>query len=149
MKVVILGGGIAGLTLGRFLLQKDIDIVINERSVGIPAHGHAFLLHKDGYSILKQLRGEKNAALPGNLVDAFSLRRPIGKEIKRVQLKAWHCIKRIDLVRYLHSLIPADKIKTGRIFSHFIFDDEKAVAAVFLNGAIEYGDIFVGSDGGN
>jgi 2-polyprenyl-6-methoxyphenol hydroxylase-like FAD-dependent oxidoreductase/predicted DsbA family dithiol-disulfide isomerase len=149
MKVVIIGGGIAGLTLGRFLLQKGIDIVINERTTGISEHGHAFLLHKEGYKILKQLSGDENTFIPGNLIDAFSLRRPIGKEIKRVQLDAWRCIKRIDLVRFLNSLIPPDKIKTGRVFSHFIFDDEKTIGAVFFNGEIEYGDIFVGADGGN
>jgi 2-polyprenyl-6-methoxyphenol hydroxylase-like FAD-dependent oxidoreductase/predicted DsbA family dithiol-disulfide isomerase len=149
MKVVIIGGGIAGLTMGRFLLQKGIDIVINERSSGIPQLGHAFLLHKQGYKILKQLKGNSDVEIPGNLVNAFSLRRPIGKEIKRLQLDSWRCVKRRDLICFLTEMIPKEKIKHNRAFSHFIFDDEKAVAAVFYNGDIEYGDIFIGADGSN
>lgn len=149
MKVVIIGAGIAGLTVARFLLQKEIDIVICERSSGVSLHGHAFLLHKDGYKILNQLKGDKDVFIPGNLVNGFSLKRPIGKEIKKVQLDTWRCIKRIDLICFLLSLIPAEKIKHGRIFSHFIYDDERATAAVFMNGDIEYGDVFIGADGGN
>jgi 2-polyprenyl-6-methoxyphenol hydroxylase-like FAD-dependent oxidoreductase len=40
-------------------------------------------------------------------------------------------------------------IKVGRAFSHFIYDNEKVVAAQFSNGEIEYGDIFIGADGAN
>jgi 2-polyprenyl-6-methoxyphenol hydroxylase-like FAD-dependent oxidoreductase/predicted DsbA family dithiol-disulfide isomerase len=149
MKVVIIGGGIAGLTLGRFLLQRNMDVVINERAVGMPVQGHAFLMHTDGLAILKELEGEDKGRIPGERVDAFSLKRPNGKEIKRLQLDSWLCIKRRDLISFLFSLIPNEKIKGGRAFSHFIYDKEKIVAAAFLNGEIEYGDIFVGADGGN
>jgi 2-polyprenyl-6-methoxyphenol hydroxylase-like FAD-dependent oxidoreductase/predicted DsbA family dithiol-disulfide isomerase len=149
MKVVIIGGGIAGLTLGRFLLKKNLDVVICERAVGAPVLGHAFLMHTDGLNILRELDGRENTHLPGKKVNAFSLKRPGGKEIKRLQLDSWQCIKRRDLVSFLLSLIPAGRIKGGRAFSHFIYEKEKIVAAAFLNGEIEHGDIFVGADGGN
>jgi len=149
MKVVIIGGGIAGLTLGRFLLQKNVDVVICERSLGPPLLGHAFLMHTDGLAILRELADEKTKKLPGERVTAFSLKRPDQKEIKRVQLDSWHCIKRKDMISYLLSLIPTETIKSGRAFSHFIYEGEKIVAAAFLNGEVERGDIFVGADGGN
>jgi len=149
MKVVIIGGGIAGLTLGILLRRRNIDVVINERSVGIPARGHAFLMHNDGLTILKELSAENSGALPGRQIDSFSLRRPNGSVIKHIQLQAWQCIKRIDLIRFLYSLIPPEIIKEDRTFSHFIYENEKAIAAVFSNGEVEYGDIFVGADGGN
>src|SRR5687768_12496166 len=103
MKVVIIGGGIAGLTLARFLLQKDLDVVVCERAVGAPVLGHAFLMHTDGLSILKELKDTHSASLPGKKVDAFSLKRPDGPEIKRLQLDSWQCIKRRELVRFLLS----------------------------------------------
>ena len=149
MKVVIIGGGIAGLTLGRFLLKNNHDVVICERAVGAPVLGHAFLMHTDGLSILKELRDEETKKLPGKRVDAFSLKRPNGEEIKRLQLDSWQCIKRRDLVTFLLSLIPMERIIGGRDFSHFIYEKDTIVAAAFLNGEIEYGDIFVGADGGN
>jgi 2-polyprenyl-6-methoxyphenol hydroxylase-like FAD-dependent oxidoreductase len=149
MKVVIIGGGIAGLTLARFLLKEGREVVICERAKGVTLLGHAFLMHTDGLEILKELADEKTTKLPGKSVNTFSLKRPDRKEIMRVQLDSWNCIKRRDMISYLLSLIPAEKIKGGRAFSHFVYDQEKIVAAAFLNGDVEYGDIFVGADGGN
>lgn len=149
MKVVIIGGGIAGLTLGILLRRKNIEVVINERSVGMPIRGHAFLMHTDGLAILRELNPNLETPLPGKKINSFSLRRPSGTEIKHIQLHAWHCIKRIDLIRFLYNSLPASVIKEGRTFSHFLYDNGKAVAAVFSNGEVEYGDIFVGADGGN
>src|ERR1035437_9667244 len=148
MKVVVIGGGIAGLTLGSFLLKKNFDVIINERSSGLPLRGHAFLMHTDGLSALNDMHGEKPAMI-GKRVDAFSLKRPDGKIIKQLQLDSWLCIKRVDLIHYLYSLFPADRIREGREFSHFLYKNDKIVAAAFLNGDVEYGDIFVGADGGN
>jgi 2-polyprenyl-6-methoxyphenol hydroxylase-like FAD-dependent oxidoreductase len=149
MKVVIIGGGIAGLTLGIFLRKKNKDVVICERVSGRHSMGHAFLMHTDGLSILNDLNSDNIVTLPGKRVDAFSLRRPCGKEIKRLQLNSWQCIKRVDLIRFLYSLFPNENIKEGRLFSHFIYESGKAIAAVFMNGEVEYGDLFVGADGGN
>ncbi len=149
MKVVVIGGGIAGLTLGNLLHQKNIDVVVNERSVGIPERGHAFLMHSDGLTILNELSAEHHAPLPGKKIHSFSLRRPDGREIKHIKLGEWQCIKRVDLIRFLYSLLPSEIIKEGRSFSHFIYNENKVVAAAFTNGDVEYGDIFVGADGGN
>jgi 2-polyprenyl-6-methoxyphenol hydroxylase-like FAD-dependent oxidoreductase len=49
----------------------------------------------------------------------------------------------------LNQLVPEGLIKTGRIFSHFIYENGKAVVAQFSNGEVEYGDIFIGADGSN
>jgi 2-polyprenyl-6-methoxyphenol hydroxylase-like FAD-dependent oxidoreductase len=45
--------------------------------------------------------------------------------------------------------MPQGVIKEDRKFSHFIYSNDKVVAAAFENGEVEYGDIFVGADGGN
>lgn len=149
MKIVIIGGGIAGLSLGIQLRNRNYDVVINERNNGAAMIGHAFLMHTDGRSILKELHTNEQVSLPGSPTHSFSLRRPNGKEIKHVKLDSWHCLKRVDLIQFLLQQLPADIIKSGRTFSHFLYEDSKAIAAVFTNGAIEYGDIFVGADGGN
>jgi 2-polyprenyl-6-methoxyphenol hydroxylase-like FAD-dependent oxidoreductase/predicted DsbA family dithiol-disulfide isomerase len=149
MKAVIIGGGIAGLTLGILLHKRNWEVVVNERSDTMPGRGHAFLMHTDGLSILDELNCCSTITLKCKKVDAYSLRRPDGNEIKHLKLQSWQCIKRIDLIRFLYELLPIEYIKEGREFSHFIYKHGQIVAAAFLNGDIEYGDIFVGADGGN
>jgi len=149
MKIVIIGGGIAGLSLGIQLRSRNFEVVINERNNGAAMIGHAFLMHTDGRAILKELTHINNTHLPGTPTHSFSLRRPDGNEIKHVKLDSWHCLKRVDLIHFLTQQLPANSIKGGRTFSHFLYEDNKAIAAVFTNGEVEYGDIFVGADGGN
>jgi 2-polyprenyl-6-methoxyphenol hydroxylase-like FAD-dependent oxidoreductase/predicted DsbA family dithiol-disulfide isomerase len=149
MKVVIIGGGIAGLTLGILLRKQNMEVVINERAVGISARGHAFLMHTDGLSILNELNCCSTVVLKSKKIDIFSLKRPDGNEIKHLKLNSWRCIKRVDLIQYLYNLFPDEYIKEGREFSHFIYEQGQVIAAAFSNGDIETGDIFVGADGGN
>lgn len=147
MKVVIIGGGIAGLTLGIYLQKYDIQVSINERAAGTVGGGHAFLMHTDGLGILKELVEGTEIPLPGKLVREFSLKRPTGEQVQHLALGAWQCIKRTELTAFLHTLFTGE-INDCREFSHFLYENNKAIAAVFANGAIEYGDVFVGADGG-
>lgn len=150
MKFVIIGGGIGGLTMAIFLHKKGANVVVNERAHHIPIGGNAFLMHAEGISILKELSAGFDAkTIPGKFIDQFSLRKPSDEEIKFQKLDPWQCIKRKDIVEFLYTLLPAENIIHGRVFSHFLYENEKAIAAVFQNGAIEYGDVFIGADGGN
>lgn len=146
-KAVIIGGGIAGLSLAILLRHRQMEVVICERSRELHARGHAFLMHTDGKDILTELKNGSDLRLPGSKVEAFSLRRPGGKEIKHLRLQHWKCIRRADMLEFLYALMPKDKVVFGRAFSHFIYDEGRAVAAVFENGDVEYGDMFIGADG--
>ncbi len=55
MKVVIIGGGIAGMSLAILLHKNGFQVVVNERENEMPLLGNAFLMHSDGVSILKLL----------------------------------------------------------------------------------------------
>ncbi len=148
MKVVIIGGGIAGLTLANFLQNDNVEVVVNERAVGSRGGGHAFLMHTDGLSVLEELSDSPLFELPGQLVEKFCLKRPNGNEVQHLPLDNWRCIKRTELTHFLYSKLPAGVIKDNRHFTHFIYDDDRIVAAAFGNGDVEYGDLFVGADGG-
>ena len=147
MKAVIIGGGIAGLSLGILLRKNQHNVIVCERFQELSSKGHAFLMHTEGKQILSELKSGTDIPLPGSKVEAFSLRRPGGKEIKHLKLQHWKCIKRSDMMQFLYSIIPPSSIKFGRVFSHFEFLNGRAVAAVFENGEKEYGDIFIGADG--
>jgi len=120
MKVVIIGGGVAGLTLGLLLKKNNIEVVVNEKFKEMTTRGHAFLMHIDGWSILNELNANTEIRLPGEEIGAFSLNRQDGKQVKRQKLNLWRCIKRKDLVQFLYDLFPKEQLKTGRTFSHFI-----------------------------
>ena len=149
MKVVILGGGIAGLTVGILLKNKNWDVVINERVDGVFSRGHAFLMNSDGLNILNELSDSLSIGLNKKRINLFSLKRPSGNELIKIKLDPWFCIKRIDLMSFLNAHFPKEFLKGGRQFSHFIYENNKAIAAVFKNGEVEYGDLFIGADGSN
>jgi 2-polyprenyl-6-methoxyphenol hydroxylase-like FAD-dependent oxidoreductase/predicted DsbA family dithiol-disulfide isomerase len=149
MKVVILGGGIAGITVGILLKNKNWDVVVNEKVDGVFSRGHAFLMNADGLSVLNELSDSSSISLNKKRINTFSLKRPNGNELIKIKLDPWYCIKRIDLMSFLNDHFPKECLKLGRQFSHFIYDDNKAIAAVFKNGEIEYGDLFIGADGSN
>jgi 2-polyprenyl-6-methoxyphenol hydroxylase-like FAD-dependent oxidoreductase/thioredoxin-related protein len=149
MKIVIIGGGIGGMAIGSFLQRKGIETVICEKQPGNCEKGHAFLMHSEALAILNELNSGTGAGLPGTTIGRFKLGRPDGREISNVPLDSWRCIKRNDLVSFLVALQPPGRIKNGRSFSHFIRQDDKIVAAAFANGEVEYGDVFIGADGGN
>ncbi|HET6253634.1 MAG TPA: DsbA family protein [Puia sp.] len=148
MKYVIIGGGVAGLAVGAFLQRKGREVTVSEKQSGPAAQGHAFLLHDDAISILRELSLDHNRKMPGERISLFSLRRPDGSEIKCEELRSWTCMKRSDLLEYMESLLHPSALRCGRSFSHFIRQQGRVVAAVFTNGETEYGDVFIGCDGG-
>ena len=149
MKVVIIGAGIAGLTLANYLLKDGMEVVVNERAIGSRGGGHAFLMHTDGLSVLKEL-GEltEHPELPGQLVEDFVLHRPNGNAVQQLPLDNWRCIKRTELTHYLYEKLPQGVIKDNRHFTKFVYQEGKIIAAEFENGELEFGDLFVGADGG-
>lgn len=149
MKVVILGGGIAGLCMGIYLQQKDIEVSVNERQVYSAVGGHAFLMHHEGVGILHEVAEGTECLIPGRLVDSFVFKQPDGLVITEQELEDWHCFKRTELLTCLTRLFPEEHLSNERVFSHFIYEDQKIVAAAFKNGTIEYGDLFIGADGAN
>jgi len=147
-KIVVIGGGIAGISFGLLMNKGDYNLVVCERETDVPTRGNAFLMHTEGFSILNILAKDSGGlVLPGKTIDTFILKRPDDSEIKFMKMEPWQCIKRKDIVDFLYSLVPEGMVKCNRQFSHFLYENEQAVAAVFKNGEVEYGDLFVGADG--
>ena len=150
MKIVIIGGGIGGMALAILLHKKGFTVSVNEKETKVPNKGNAFLMHSDGVSVLNLFAPYSSVKeLPGMFIDTFALKNPNDIALKYLKLEPWQCIKRKDLINYLYTLLPIDKIKSGRVFSHFLYEEGQVIAAVFTNGEVEFGDVFVGADGAN
>jgi len=88
MKVVIIVGGIAGLSFGILLHNKGVEVVISERDTNIPTKGNVFLMHVDGLSILQEFAIQnKLKDIPGKVINTFILKRPDETEIKYLKLE--------------------------------------------------------------
>lgn len=151
MKIVIIGGGIAGLTFAILMQKKGHEVVINERYDAIPEFGNAFLVHPSGLNSLAEICNVDltKDEFPGRSVHSFTLMSPQGDVMRSQDQLKWRCMSRYELVNCMSKRIAPGSIRFSRTFSHFQFEGGRAVAAVFENGEVEYGDIFIGSDGGN
>ncbi len=149
MKAVIIGGGIAGLTMALHLKRNQWDVVVCEKAESVKTRGHAFLINYEGLSVLAEFFNETSHQLLKQRVNLFSLKRPDGDEKIKIQLLDWYCMKRVDLIAFLNSFFTKNTLKEGVTFSHFLYKNKKAIAAVFENGDIEFGDLFIGADGSN
>lgn len=148
MKVVILGSGIAGLALGGILQKNGFNVRIHERNRTFDSKGHAFLMHPDAMDVLNIFaRYNPNYDIPGQIIDRVILKGADNVDIQTSELDSWICMKRVDIVEYLSSFLDNDTISYGHEFSHFEYEHDRAIAAVFNNGHVEYGDVFIGADG--
>lgn len=145
MRIVIIGGGIAGLVFGILMRRRGHEVSIHERTAEIPLHGNAFMVHGEGLALLREL-GE-TTTLPGQAVDSFLMRRPDEQEVRYIKMDPWQCVKRSDLIRFLVPLFGETNIHFGSSLSHFNYEQGKVVSAVFEDGTVQEGDLFVGSDG--
>ena len=108
MKVVVLGGGIAGLCMGIYLHQHGIDVSVNEKQIFTAVGGHAFLMHHDGITVLNELAADSNHHLPGKPVDTFVLRDPNGHIIAEKVSKTASLSVQITAVYISFYLNPAN-----------------------------------------
>jgi 2-polyprenyl-6-methoxyphenol hydroxylase-like FAD-dependent oxidoreductase/predicted DsbA family dithiol-disulfide isomerase len=145
-KIVVIGGGIAGLAFAIHMQQKGFSVVLNERGDQIPEGTNAFLMHDEGMQALRALLGHE-ATLPGHAIHTISMRDQSGRVINETTTNPWQCIRRKSLVQFLMNHVSEAMIQYNRTFSHFLYEGDVAVAAVFQNGEVEFGDLFVGADG--
>jgi 2-polyprenyl-6-methoxyphenol hydroxylase-like FAD-dependent oxidoreductase len=148
MKTVIIGGGVAGLSLAIAMRKQGYEVVVCEREEQTHSNGHAFLIHPDAMTVLeKVVEVDPYHFMPGRSIDRLLLKNSDDVVLQDISLEGWVCMKRCEAMHALASQLPRETIQYGRSFSHFIIQDDTVVAAAFTNGDIEYGDWFIGADG--
>ncbi|OQE00300.1 hypothetical protein PENVUL_c054G07904 [Penicillium vulpinum] len=158
-RVIIIGGGVAGLLASHCLQKAGIDHVVLERRAEVaPEEGASIAIYPHGVRILHQLgilEAAKRVCVP---CDRWWSRRPDGKAIMNngffhyVKENHGHDIlllERRQFLQVLYNELP-DKahIRTGctaKEIKQFV----SGVEVKLSDGTIETGDLIIGCDGVN
>lgn len=151
-RVLIVGGGIGGLTLANALRRKGLTPVVFER--WDDPSGKGVHLWANATRALKRI-GLLDRILPVSNVEKFSeYRTASGKLLTRWAVAAY-CeqigapslgISRPDLLGALAEALPDDAVRRGANCTGFSMD-ETGVTAHFADGGEERGDVLIGADG--
>lgn len=148
MKAVIIGGGIAGLTLAAWLAQQEQwEIHIYERNEPIKSKGHAFLIHPAAAALIDRLPGVINPLNRGEKINTYQLFDANKQLLFEEPLDEWLCMRRSDLLLYLESLLSDVNIVYNKRFLYFEEENQRFTKAVFDDGEIVEADLFFGCDG--
>lgn len=156
LKVIIIGGGIGGLTLARACLDAGIQVEVYEkRSLpemlsgpgGIFIQWNAMRVYQllwDG-QIYERLYQQGGTILEGGFFsksgELLYLSSPKSVQADNLGI----CLLRPELQQILYEALPEGTVKTGCAFENF--EDKDTVRVFFHNGATAQGDVLVGADG--
>lgn len=150
LDILIVGGGLAGLTLAAYLARQGSDPTIVEQADEWRASGYGIGLWKDGLTVLDELglltvaRGR--AADPSE----FELRASGGGLLSRTSLPSEQTlllvIHRADLHATLRVGVPTDWIRMDTSPER-IEERDDGVTVTFCDGTTEDFDLVIGADG--
>jgi len=145
---VLLGGGIAGLSCAHQLIKAGKKITIFEKNKANHTQGHAFILMPNGIAVLDSIGLKEKVLKHAHNIHQFQLHNLDGSLIDYQKLNNAIGIRRGVLMKLLIDSLPADCIQFNKSFAHFEYKKSGAIeAAVFQDGTVCPGDVFIGADG--
>jgi FAD-dependent urate hydroxylase len=152
MKVLIIGGGIAGLAAALALNADGHDVTVFEQAPSLRRGGAAVTLWSNGTGVL----GGLNVRLDGigAPIDTLEIHDRRGTLLVRIDVakSAAHyahphiCLPRERLLERLAAGLPAGTVSFGRACTG-VQQDGGGVRATFADGTTADGDLLVGADG--
>ncbi len=145
---ILLGGGIAGLTCAHQLIKAGKKVRLFEKNQMNHTQGHAFILMPNGMAALDKIGLKEEVLRKSHSIRQFQLHHTDGTLIDYQKLNGAIGIRRGTLMKILIDSLPTDCIQFEKGFSHFNYKKSGAIeAAVFQDGTICSGDVFIGADG--
>lgn len=152
-RVLIVGGGIAGLTLGRALHQQGLAVEIVERSPNWRADGGGILVQANGMRMLRAIGLTAAVSRSGVCVQRWRFCDQAGHVLCETDLESlWDgvgpCvgIERTRLQEALVRGVAGVRCRLGTSISSLSQSDQD-VSITFSNGSSERYDLVVGADG--
>lgn len=153
MKILIVGAGIGGLSLGGFLEKFGIEYTIIEKQKDQSHHGFSLGMWNNGRKILAKLGLEDQFDRSGVPLKFLKICNGEGWQVYKYDLShltsmygSYLHIKRSELITWLSDLIPKEKIQFG-LTVETIDDRIDGVEVTLSNGTKEKYDLVVGADG--
>jgi 2-polyprenyl-6-methoxyphenol hydroxylase-like FAD-dependent oxidoreductase len=155
MRVLISGGGIAGLTLAYWLHRYGIEPVVIEQAGGMRSDGYALDFFGTGYDMAERME----------LIDRLQARQvpaeyaafvnrsgePIARLdialMRKIMRGKYMALMRLSLEEALYEALANDvEVRFGRSLVA-VQQDPEAVCATFNDGTTEPFDVLIGADG--
>lgn len=155
MRVLISGGGIAGLTLAYWLHQYNITPVVIERANEIRRDGHGIDFFGTGYEVAERMGIIERLAARQLPYDGFVYVNKDGKPIARMDaalIRAFTAGKYMGLMHttlgeVLYEVLGDQvEVRFGRWLTHVVPGPD-AVEVTFNDGRSESFDLLLGADG--
>lgn len=154
LKAIIIGAGMAGLTIGIALRQAGYQVEIYEKTRKLRPAGAGISLWSNGIKVLNKLGlGEEVAAIGGQM-DRMEYRNEQGEILNDINLiplmeevgQRPYPVSRTDLQQMMLKVFGEEDVKMGMRCVEVKQDEDKATA-VFEDGTTATGDVLIGADG--
>jgi 2-polyprenyl-6-methoxyphenol hydroxylase-like FAD-dependent oxidoreductase len=154
--VLIIGGGIGGLTAAHALRKRDIDVLVYEQTAALNDIGAGIQLGPNAIKAYRALGLEAEIGKIGFETEYQTIRswrsgRIISRQPRKAVMRArygapYYTLHRADLLEVLGRTLPATSLRLGTRCVGVEAHDHGAVAH-FANGEDVEADIVVGADG--
>ncbi len=153
MKLLIVGGGVAGLTLAGLLQQRGFNPTVVERAPSYGNVGYVIVLWPTGSRVLKGLGLYRELLDRGLVFDTYNVANQQGDilhsySIEAVTEKYGPIVStyRTDLIDVLREAVDPESIRMGTTVDD-IHDTPRGVDVTFSDGTRERYDLVIGCDG--
>jgi 2-polyprenyl-6-methoxyphenol hydroxylase-like FAD-dependent oxidoreductase len=153
-KIIILGGGIAGLSTAIALKNNGIDAVVFESAPSIKPVGAGLGLAANAIKAFKELRIEEEVIAAGRFMESFTVYNQYGKTITKTDSKAVSkkygldnfSIHRADLHELLLSKLNPSNIRLNKKVKSFE-QQADGVTVFFEDGTLYKADYVIAAEG--
>lgn len=149
-KIIVVGSGIAGLSVAVALQKMDMDVSVYERASKPTVAGAGIIIAPNALKALEPFGIAQTIKERGKPSDGFHILSEQGKMLNKLTIPSsyqyMYSIHRKDLHNILLSALRPNTVNWGKNFSHVI-QDSQGVQVTFEDNSIVTGDILIAADG--
>ncbi|GAA3730282.1 FAD-dependent oxidoreductase [Salinactinospora qingdaonensis] len=160
MRVLIVGAGLAGMSLYRLLRQDGHEVRLADRAPRFDRRGYGIVLWSNAWQVLERAGAAESAAAAGVAVHHWEVRDADGRRLRSFSpQRTWAdpsvgsaarrpftVIHRADLHEALREGVPAEAVRLDTTLRD-VRQDATGVTVTWSDGEKERADVLVGADG--